>query len=364
MKKVWNFLLVLTFGLSVLPAEAGEAGATLISAQSAQRNPADLNGSGVVDFADFIIFAQNFGKTGAPFDPSARDTVFLHQVIRDTIIVHTDVERPEETDWQTIFTKERRNVYWLGVGVEEPGYLWVFVGTGFAVATDVICTNAHVVSGLQERISTIRSNLTPLFVAIPADGTGRNAYRLSAENNEILSFWHPNYTGSPSSADVALVFTTKEMPSFSRLVSSLDAMELEVGQEIATMGFPGEIDSNYNPATRPIPTSKIGAISALRPYDEATLSTIFWGRIANKVVQYDFDTTGGTSGSPIFNRRGEVVAVHNASYDTGSLDFGIRADEARDLLRAIYVEVRRDGEIPPFSPEELINARKPVVRTK
>ncbi len=361
MKKVWNFLLALTFGLYVLPAEADEAGATLISAQSAQRNPADLNGSGVVDFADFIIFAQNFGQTGAPFDPSARDTVL--QVIRDTIIVHTDVERPEETDWQTIFAKERRNVYWLGVGVEEPGHFWTFVGTGFAVATDAICTNAHVVTGLQV-ISILRSNLTPIFVAVPADGTGRNAYRLAAENNKILSFGHPNYSNSTLAADVALVFTTEEMPGFSRLVSSLDAMELEVGQEIATMGFPGEIDSNYNPATRPIPTSKIGEVSALRPYDKATLSASIWGRIVNKVVQHNFDTTRGTSGSPIFNKRGEVVAVNNAGIPgPGSLGFGIRADEARDLLRAVYVEFRDnlDGEL---TPEELINATKPVVRTR
>ena len=108
--------------------------------------------------------------------------------------------------------------------------------------------------------------LTAIFVAVPADVTGRDAYRLAvAENNNILlKLLHPNYNGSTSSADVALVFTTKEMPDFSRLVSSQDAMELEVGQEIATIGFPGEIDSDYDPVTRPIPTSKIGIVSALR----------------------------------------------------------------------------------------------------
>ena len=339
MKKVWTFSLVSTFGV---------ISAALISAQSLQPNPADLDGSGRVDFADFILFAQNFGKTGAPFDPSVRGQ---------------DAQRPEESDWQTIFANERRNVYWLGVGVEEPGYTWVFVGTGFAVQPDVICTNAHVVVGLYERISTIRSGLTPIFAAVPADGTGSNAYRLAAnENNVLLGFPHPNYDRSILSPDVALVFTTEPMPGFCRLVSSLNAMELEVGQEIATMGYPGEIDSGYDPATRPIPTSKIGTVSALRPYDEATLSATIWGRIANKRVQHDFDTTPGTSGSPIFNRRGEVVAVNNAIAPpgTGSLGFGIRADEARDLLRAIYVESRDDPDAQ-FTPEERINLTKPAL---
>ena len=354
-----------------LPLTLGVIASAVISAQSLQRNPADIDGSGLVDFDDFFLFAQNFGKTGTPFDPSARDTVL--QVIRDTIeIVRTDtvfsarqdVGRPEESDWQTIFANERGNVYWLGVGVEEPGYSWSFVGTGFAVGTDVLCTNSHVALGLQERISNIRSNLTAIFVAVPADGTGRDAYRLAvAENDNILlRFLHPNYNGSTSSADVALVFTTKEMPGFSRLVSSLDAMELEVGQEIATIGFPGEIDLNYDPTTRPIPTSKTGIVSALRPYDEATLSDTIWGRIANKIVQHNFDTTLGTSGSPIFNKRGEIVAVNNAIAvsGTGSLGFGIRADEARDLMRAIYVELRDDFD--GLMPEDLLNLLKPVVR--
>ncbi len=354
-----------------MPLTLGVIASAAISAQSLQRNPADIDGSGLVDLDDFFLFAQNFGKTGTPFDPSARDTVL--QVIRDTIeIVRTDtvfsarqdVGRPEESDWQTIFANERGNVYWLGVGVEEPGYSWSFVGTGFAVGTDVLCTNSHVALGLQERISNIRSDLTAVFVAVPADGTGRDAYRLAvAENNNILlKFSHPNYNESPSSADVALVFTTKEMPGFSRLVSSLDAMELEVGQEIATIGYPGEIDSDYDPVTRLIPTSKTGIVSALRPYDEATPSATIWGRIANKIVQHNFDTTPGTSGSPIFNKRGEIVAVNNAIAvsGTGSLGFGIRADEARDLMRAIYVEHRDDFD--GLMPEDLLNLIKPVVR--
>lgn len=38
----------------------------------------DLDGNGIVDFQDFLIFAGNFGKTGDPYDPNslARTTVY------------------------------------------------------------------------------------------------------------------------------------------------------------------------------------------------------------------------------------------------------------------------------------------------
>ena len=336
---------------------------------SADRNPADLDGSGRVDFADFVIFAENFGKTGAPFDPAARDTTIIREVIRDTILI-TGGERPEEGEWRTIFARERRNIYWLGVGVLETGYIWAFVGTGFAVTPRAICTNVHVVIAMQEIVDGLPAGFTPVFVAIPAGARGWDGSALmtydsgdiqATYRDRILTFWHPEYDETAFSPDVAVVFTSSDMPSFCRLVSSLNSMELEVGDEIGTMGYPGEMSSNYNPDSRPIPTSKTGSISALRPYSDVTFSEDLWGFIANKVIQHDFDTTGGTSGSPIFNMRGEVVGIHNAGFESGSLSFGIRADEARDLLRAIYIRALKEDPNVAILPDVLVNLTKPTV---
>ena len=57
------------------------------------------------------------------------------------------------------------------------------------------------------------------------------------------------------------------------------------------------------------------------------------------------DLTGGTSGSPIYNTSGKVIAINNASIQTpvistlgsttisqGSLGFGIRIDKVNELL--------------------------------
>ena len=320
--------------------------------------PGDIDKDGDVDFADFVQLARNFGRSGPPPSPPepirvvVRDTV----TVRDTIFVEGATERLESSDWQTIFSRERSNVYWLGIGTDDSRYSWVFIGTGFAVGYQIICTNVHVIDALISAAEKIRGNgISHTIVAIPADGTGRDAIPLAigTETNELLGFWHPNYTGV-SSPDVALVFPETSLPSFSRLVGDRNAMELEVGQEVSTMGYPGELSVDYDPLTRPIPTSKTGTISALRPYDASTPSRLHFGLISNKVVQYDFNTTPGTSGSPVFNKRGEVVAVHNSGFESGSLSFGIRADEVRDLVRAIYVQL--GSEV--FTPEELVNASK------
>ncbi len=64
-------------------------------------------------------------------------------------------------------------------------------------------------------------------------------------------------------------------------------------------------------------------------------------------MQYNFDTTGGTSGSAVFDHDGWVVAVHNSGWNehvpgfaegdtvrigVGSLNFGIRVDAVWGFL--------------------------------
>jgi S1-C subfamily serine protease len=56
--------------------------------------------------------------------------------------------------------------------------------------------------------------------------------------------------------------------------------------------------------------------------------------VANRIV-YDAQTTGGGSGSPVFNSRGEVIAVNAATMTRfGGASFGVPIDIAVELLAA------------------------------
>ena len=67
----------------------------------------------------------------------------------------------------------------------------------------------------------------------------------------------------------------------------------------------------------------------------------------SKIVQHNLDLSPGTSGSPIFDRYGWVIAVNNAGTSalgidihtgeltripTGNIGFGIRVDEVWDFI--------------------------------
>ena len=82
-----------------------------------------------------------------------------------------------------------------------------------------------------------------------------------------------------------------------------------MGQPIGTLGLPGELQELYG--TLPVATFKDGTISALRPYspDEPAITPS-----NSRVLQHNLDTTGGTSGSPIFDHRGFIMAVNFAAY--------------------------------------------------
>ena len=55
------------------------------------------------------------------------------------------------------------------------------------------------------------------------------------------------------------------------------------------------------------------------------------------LVQHDLDTSPGNSGSPLFNRCAQVIAIHNSGIPGGdALGFGIRADEIRRFMKALY----------------------------
>ena len=231
-------------------------------------------------------------------------------------------------------------------GQEEVFFL--MLGTGFvAHYANTIWTNAHVAVGLHETLEIMgveKPAFLPVPVAVRAGTAVGDAHTHRLNMDTLLT--HPEYDEeAPSSPDVAVFriddASFQDVPSF--LPRSL-ATQLRVGQPVGTLGFPGELADPFEGV--PIATFKEGTISALRPYypqeTEVTPEN-------SKVVQFNLGQSGGTSGSPVFDHEGfivavsfsgiEVVAVDGFVYPVripvGDLDFGIRVDEAWTLIDLI-----------------------------
>jgi len=352
--------------------------------------PGDIDRDGDVDFSDFTVFASNFGKTGQKpterikvitqtvtlydtiliesvvrdtvfqtIDNVVRDTVFQTSLLRDTVyvdnpatkidtifITNTDpeVRPPLKASWTEVVNEIEKSVYWLGY-TAKGNFEVKFVGTGFCVGPWFIATNAHVAIALWTGVNTVRETqkLDGYAVAIKAGTTFHASTTIELDNDAetpLRLFRHPEYDiNNINSPDVALIWilNSQQIPKdYLRLAPDSALWDLDVGAEIGTLGFPGAVQT--------IPTFKVGTISALRPYEDRIPKT----DLSTKMVQHDFDTTPGTSGSPIFNKRSEVIALNFAGFETGSLGFGIRADELREIIK--FLGHVNEGNIPNTKP--------------
>ena len=230
---------------------------------------------------------------------------------------------------------------------DAPGDLFFLVGTGFvAHYPNTIWTNAHVALALRGILAMTADEDLP-YAPVPVavrTGTavgGMDTHRLNMDALHL----HPEYEEESPSPDLA-VFQVDGLPmgNVPSFLPRSFATGLRVGQPVGTLGFPGELTNPFEAV--PIATFKEGTISALRPYqpDEPEVTAQ-----NSKVVQFNLGQTGGTSGSPVFDHEGFIVAVSFAGIGAsvvdaegipvvipiGDLDLGIRVDEVWTLIDLI-----------------------------
>lgn len=243
--------------------------------------------------------------------------------------------------WNTAIEKVQDNVYMLGIIPSEQNYM-IFSGTGWAISPTQIMTNAHVAYAIYDLCRLPSYNSVNSKIAAVKNGTfcgkGGTTFEL------IECSIHPDYDNRNSfSSDFAIFTIGTQLSSSVILLDDAKLTELKVGQHIGTMGFPGELFWQNNDAYQPIATFKDGIISALRPFDQQNTSQ---NSVNNVLLQYNFATTGGTSGSPVFLPSGEIIGIHNSGtyihfedksgsqirIGVGSLNFGIRLDQRTKVM--------------------------------
>ncbi|MCY4603603.1 MAG: serine protease [Gemmatimonadetes bacterium] len=276
-------------------------------------------------------------------------------------------------DWSEVVSSLQHSVYAvLHWTYDDEDSFITFVGTGFAVDGITFVTNAHIVDALVEFDDDLGAFNQKYGTDFQSWWT--MTQNLTADLSYVASFWDIEYYWLHSewdpdnlySPDVGLLQTSGggSIERRATLATNSEVYRLRVGAPIATLGFPGELQGGETEDISPIATFKNGTISALRPpYQGDTYTSR-----DTYIIQHNLDLSGGTSGSPIFDARGRVVAINNAGIDVifdiggrqarvsqAALGFGIRADKIRELLNQASVAAKRTVPAKPAHFDQLVS---------
>jgi serine protease Do len=177
----------------------------------------------------------------------------------------------------------------------------VFSGTGFAVTSGgLLLTNRHVVT----------------------DSAGNRPQRIAVQFSGSRDVLHARVEKVSADADIALlqITDTGTFPTVHALRTDLSGTQ--VGDPIALIGFPLGLDAPMGGtagATIVEPTLAPGTIGKLLP---------------DSLLQLDAYSGTGASGSPIFDRQGQVIGIEFGGLrETGGrIVLGVPITRARSLL--------------------------------
>ncbi len=284
----------------------------------------------------------------------------------------------------TIIEKNKNSVYL--VSIQLPSGTRMGGGTASVVllpdGTKALATNSHVADILKD-IEGNPALAGATLVAVQPKGPEYQALRvtkiLKHPGYDALGKWQEDYfvkarTFSATQIefvpgfDVALLYVEDQTQLGEPLTyaSREDLVGLKAGQQIVMIGYPSE-QLNGTDLARPEPTSQTGIITSL--------TTFFLSQRDAKddvLIQHSVPATGGASGSPMFNTKGEVVAFLNAGNiilyqtpDGGTMrqpsaalvNYAQRADLLLDVA-----EGKADGNMPNIM-EQMAEADTELTKT-
>jgi pSer/pThr/pTyr-binding forkhead associated (FHA) protein/V8-like Glu-specific endopeptidase len=133
--------------------------------------------------------------------------------------------------------------------------------------------------------------------------------------------------------DVGLLGIDGSLPAHATLAAHGEYQGLATGDVIYSYGFPGRLSDVASPEAT-FMEGVIGRITTLDGRSAAVSDT--------RLIQHSAFTSGGTSGSPIFDGEGRVVAVNTGGYVEANenttrplpgYNFAMRVDLVEDLLK-------------------------------
>ena len=268
------------------------------------------------------------------------------------------------------------------------------IGTAWAFAPDKFATNAHVAEAFWNNYADLKKTLMEQFVEEAAEKAGkssvnsylkslseskqkkvleecekdaedfirdfsiyiaingRNHIRYPVTHVQIHREWGVESEGG-FLPDVAVLTIDGNLDTCFKIADRETLGALKSGTSVAYLGFPMErLEKDNVNVENPIASMQTGIIIAVSDFQfkDAGPSGNYW-------IRHNLPCTGGASGSPIFNRNGEVVALLNAGniIDSIKRKYG-RTPSAAMINFAVRVDLL-DGVGSPVDIETFVKRK-------
>lgn len=226
------------------------------------------------------------------------------------LIQNNKFEEPRTDYWKNLLEPYRETIEKAitSIGrievINHPDY--VYVGTGWLIAEDIVVTNRHVAQefAYQERGKFIfkKNQFTERTIGVEIDF--REELKVDVE--EPFKILDVLYIENPQDLDIAFL-KVKFDDAASRSIIPLAGQLPESGSEVVVIGYPAQ-DSQRNPL-EPAQLKEIFA----EIYDVKRLQPgkIISATAGNSIFTHDCSTLGGNSGSVVLDYKiGKAVGLH------------------------------------------------------
>ncbi len=281
----------------------------------------------------------------------------------------------------------------LTADLQDGTKIQIPVATAWAFEKNKVATNAHVAIGLRDRCEEMKQTLAHTLLErkskeagfdgdvdaymkrLGQDEWNRIAGRCMEDAKKMIREFgvsilfngtshesrrvthvqvHPEYGIASNSfnPDVAVLTVDGQNDVRFKVADDSTLRSLKAGEPVAFLGFPMENlkDENVN-LDNPVASMQSGIVVAVTDFDLKDA-----GPEKNCLIRHNLPVSGGASGSPVFNRDGEVVGLLFAENTVGHIQNGqvARAPSAVMINFAVRSDLLKKMN-PPVEIKEFLS---------